>query len=51
MNTTKAFLTVGEVSQIEALVLCMAERDRLRADEKIQLRDRVDALKQAVVLA
>ncbi len=51
VNTTKAFLTVGDVSQIEALVLCMAERDRLRADEKIQLRDRVDALKQSVVLA
>ena len=51
VNTTKVFLTVGDVSQLEALVLYMSERDRLRADEKIHLRDRVYALKQAGVLA
>jgi len=46
VNKDKVFKNVGNVEQLEALVSCMSEYAKRKADEKIGLFDRIDALKQ-----
>ncbi len=45
VNKAKEFLTVGEVSQLEALLGLMSEHARKKADQKIRLTEKLDALK------
>lgn len=45
VNKKKEFKTVGTVEQLEALVSCMSDHAKLKADQKIRLYDRITALK------
>jgi hypothetical protein len=45
VNKEKTFWNIGNVEQLEALVSCMSEHAKRRADEKIQLLSRIEALK------
>jgi hypothetical protein len=45
VNKSREFITVGDVSQVETLVSCMSEHARRKADEKIQLFDKIATLK------
>ena len=45
VNKNKEFRTIGDVSHLEALVMCMSEHARQKADEKIRLLEKVAALK------
>lgn len=45
VNKEKTFRNVGSVEQLEALVSCMSEHAKQKADEKIQLLSRIEALK------
>lgn len=45
VNKEKTFWNVGNVEQLEALVSCMSEHAKRRADGKIQLLSRIEALK------
>lgn len=53
VNKAKAFKNVGTVAQLEELVGCMSEQAKHKADEKIRLFDRIEALKheQATMFA
>jgi len=46
VNKAKAFKNVGTVEQLEELLSFMSEHAKRKADEKIRLLDRIDALKQ-----
>lgn len=46
VNKEKIFKTVGDVSHLEELVGCMSEHARQKAQEKLRLREKIDALKQ-----
>lgn len=45
VNKEKTFRIVGNVVQLEALVSCMSEHAKRKADEKIRLLDRMETLK------
>lgn len=45
VNKEKVFKNVGTVEQLEALVQCMSEHAKRKAEEKIRLTDRINALK------
>lgn len=45
VNKEKSFRNISDVHQLEALVLCMSDHARQKADEKIRLREKVEALK------
>lgn len=45
VNKEKAFKTVSTVEQLEALVGCMSDHAKRKADEKIRLFDRIISLK------
>lgn len=45
VNKEKTFKTVGSVEQLEALVGCMSDHAKRKADEKIKLFDRITNLK------
>ncbi len=45
VNKEKTFKTVGNVEQLEALVGCMSDHAKRKADEKIKLFDRITSLK------
>jgi hypothetical protein len=45
VNKEKTFKTVGTVEQLEALVGCMSDHAKRKADEKIKLFDRITSLK------
>ena len=45
VNKEKEFKTVGDISHLEALVTCMSEDARRKADEKLHLFDKIQALK------
>lgn len=49
VNKEKAFKKVGNIEELEALVNCMSEHAKRKADEKIRLFDRIESLKQAQV--
>ena len=53
VNKEKAFKNVGTVEQFEELVSCMSEHAKQKADEKIRLLSRIEALKhqQATMFA
>ena len=44
VNKSKEFMTVGDVAQLQALVARMSEHARHKADEKLNLRKRIEAL-------
>ena len=46
VNKDKDFMTVGDVLQLEKLVACMSEHARRKADEKIQLFEKIEVLRQ-----
>ena len=45
VNKEKTFKTVGDVVQLESLVLCMSEHSKHKANEKIRLFDKIESLK------
>src|SRR6266851_4273992 len=45
VNKLKEFMTVSDVSHLEILVTCMSEHARRKADEKIRLKEKIEALK------
>lgn len=45
VNKEKTFKTVGTVEQLEALINCMSDHAKGKADEKIKLSDRITSLK------
>lgn len=45
VNKEKSFRNVGNVQQLEELVLCMSENARQKADEKIRLHEKLYELK------
>jgi hypothetical protein len=45
VNKQKEFRTVSDIPQLETLLMCMSEHARRKADEKIRLRERIEALK------
>lgn len=45
INKEKAFITIANVLHLEALVRCMSEHARRKADEKIRLFEKIEALK------
>ncbi len=45
VNKEKSFKTVGSVEQLEALIGCMSEHAKRKADEKIRLLSKVESLK------
>lgn len=49
VNKAKAFLNIATVEQLEELQKFMSEHAKQKADEKIKLSDRVDALKHEQV--
>lgn len=49
VNKEKTFRNVGNVEQLEELVSCMSEHAKRKADEKIRLLDRIEALKHEQV--
>lgn len=53
VNKDKIFKNVGTVAQLEELVGCMSEHAKQKADEKIRLSSRIEALKheQATMFA
>ena len=44
VNKSKEFLTVGDVAQLQALVVRMSEHSRQKADEKLNLHKKIEAL-------
>ena len=44
VNKSKEFMTVGDVAQLQALVTCMSEHARHKADGKLNLHKRIEAL-------
>jgi len=44
VNKSREFMTVGHVAQLQALVACMSEHARHKADEKLNLHKRIEAL-------
>ncbi len=45
VNKEKEFKTVGDISHLEALVMWMSEEARRKADEKLHLFDKIQAIK------
>ena len=46
VNKKKEFMTVGDVAQLQALVACMSDHARRKADEKLNLKKRIEELRQ-----
>ena len=44
VNNAKEFMTVGDVAQLQALVARMSEHARQKADEKLNLHKKIEAL-------
>ena len=44
VNKSREFMNVGDVAQFQALVACMSEQARHKADEKLNLKKRIAAL-------
>lgn len=51
VNKEKIFKTVGDIAQLIELVECMSEHAKLKADEKIRLSEKIDALRQTPMFA
>jgi hypothetical protein len=45
VNKEKAFRTIGAVEQLEELASCMSDHAKRKADEKMSLFSRIEALK------
>jgi hypothetical protein len=51
VNKEKSFKAVGDVSQLVDLVGCMSDHARHKADEKIRLTEKIQALRQEPMFA
>ena len=51
VNKEKDFKTVGDIEQLIDLVACMSNHAKLKAEEKIRLSEKIDALRQAPMFA
>ncbi len=51
VNKEKGFRTVGDVSQLVDLVGCMSDHAKQKAEEKIRLTDKIQALRQEPMFA
>ena len=51
VNRDKVFKNVGTVDDLESLVTCMSEPAKRKADEKMRLSERIQALKQTAMFA
>lgn len=47
VNKKKEFRTISDVPNLEDLVTCMSDQARKKADEKIRLTDKIEALKNS----
>lgn len=51
VNKDKLFKNVGSVEELEALVSCMSDHAKAKADEKMRLFERIQELKQTTMFA
>ncbi len=51
VNKEKDFKTVGDLNQLIDLVACMSDHAKLKAEEKIRLSEKIDALRQTPMFA
>lgn len=51
VNKDKLFKNVGTVDELEALVSCMSEHAKAKAEEKMRLSERIQELKQTTMFA
>lgn len=51
VNKNKIFKNVGTVEELEALVKCMSDSAKAKADEKMRLTERIQAMKQITMFA